>query len=254
MKFLIQKINKEVRHDFAFTLLESIRFDKWLHGKDSTMKYQFLNTIEVVEPSDIYPPFEFTHRHYYAKCVPIGSVDFVTEYLVHMYGLFPKPINVPEELFHYAGREIFNGNDQSFENSIGKFFFKSNDRIKGYSGYYDTGIPTKIPAGNYQISEFVHDINSEWRAFIYEGKLVGLQNYGGDFAKWPNTDIIKGMIGNYKSAPIAYTLDIGISDDRGTFVIECHDFFSVGLYGFADLKLLPHMFYKWFWEYIKKSK
>lgn len=252
MKFLIQKINKEVRHDFAFALLESIRFDKWLHGKDSTMKFQFLNTLEIVEPSDIYPPFDFTSRHYYQKCVPIGSVDFVVEYLQRMYGLFPKPINVPESLFPFAGREIFNGTEEDIK---GKMFVKSNERIKGTCGIWNEGEGGGLPIGDYQFSEVI-SIDSEWRAFVYENKLVGLQNYSGDFRIFPNVSQINKMIGEFyfqKESPIAYTLDVGVND-KGTFVIEVHDFFSCGLYGFSEHKILPHMFYRWFFEYINKSK
>lgn len=251
MKFLIQKINGKIVHDFSFTLLESISFKNWLtHSEKIKVKFLNYNT-DVPEPDDIYPiPFKPYHKGY----VPIGSVEFVTEFLQHFYGLTPKPLNVPEDLFHYyPGRTIFNGDHNSFKNLDGKFFFKSNDKIKGHSGYYDTGIPTELPEGNYQISEFIPDIVSEWRAFVYNGKLVGLQNYVGEFTKWPNVHVIKGMIQMYKSAPIAYTLDIGISYDRGTFVIECHDFFSCGLYGFADHAILPSMFYKWFNEYIKNN-
>lgn len=256
MKFLIQKINKEVRHDFAFTLLEAIRFDKWLYSKESTMKYQFLNTIDVVEPNDIYPPFEFTHRHYNQKCVPIGSVDFVIEYLQRMYGIMPKPINVPESLFKHANRYIKNGDQNSLNLSTGHYFVKSNDRIKGFHTFYQNGVSPKLPDGNYQISRKI-PIMSEWRAFVYENKLVGLQNYAGDFRMFPDIKSINRMIGDYylaEQSPIAYTLDVGVSESDGTFVIEVHDFFSCGLYGFADLKILPYMFHRWFFEYINKSK
>jgi hypothetical protein len=60
------------------------------------------------------------------------------------------------------------------------------------------------------------------------------------------------MIKAYKSAPIAYTLDIGITD-YDTIVIECHDFFSCGLYGFANHAIYPNMLYKWFWQYIQRE-
>jgi hypothetical protein len=57
----------------------------------------------------------------------------------------------------------------------------------------------------------------------------------------------------YKSAPVAYTLDVGVNND-GTFVIECHDFFSCGLYGFAKLDILPPMFSQWYHEFLRKNK
>jgi hypothetical protein len=251
MKFLIQKIDRQIRHDFAFALTESQRYHNWLkHGTHIDIK--FFNT--VTDTNGNITPFEFKPNH--QKYTPIGSVEFVSQFLYDFYKLIPKPLNVPKELFHYAGREMFNGDHLSLEGSAGKFFVKSNDNIKGYceiKEYTDRGSHLDIPIGNYQFSDVI-SIDSEWRAFVYEGKLVGLQNYSGDFTIFPNVQIIEGMIKMYKSAPIAYTLDIGKSEERGTFVIECHDFFSCGLYGFNEHKILPHMFYKWFHEYIKNSK
>jgi hypothetical protein len=255
MKFLIQKINHEIRHDFAFTLIESARFYNWLNH-DTRVGIKYLNTIDIVEPSDIYPPFDFKNYHYRQQYVPIGSVDFVVEYLQRMYGLNPKPINVPEELFHYAGREIFNGNHMSLKNLGGEYFVKTNDYIKGFAEIINcktvgNNFPS-IPEGSYQISQKIN-IDSEWRAFVYDGKLVGLQNYSGEFTKWPDVWIIKAMIERYKSAPIAYTLDVGINEDSGTFVIECHLLMSTGLYGFSDHKVLPYMFYKCFHEFVQRE-
>ena len=261
MNFLIQKINNEIRHDFAFTLIESARFHNWLHhGTRIGIKY--LNTIDIVEPSDIYPPFDFKNYHYRQKYVPIGSVDFVVEYLQRMYGLMPKPINVPEALFDRANRKIFNGNHLSLENCAGKYFVKSNDYFKGFTeiiecvdtGNQGTTYSKPIPIGDYQFSEVI-SIDSEWRAFIYNGKMIGLQNYCGEFTKWPDVWKIKQMIYEYQAngkPPIAYTLDVGVND-RGTFVIELHPMMSVGLYGFSDHKVLPYMFYKCFWEFIQRE-
>ena len=243
MKFLIQKINGEVRHDFSFTLLESIRFNNWIHNNDD-MKSRFVNTFDIIEPSDIYPmPFKPLHKNY----VPIGSVEFVNDYLMHFYNHTLKPINVPEELFSYTNRYIFNGTEKDLKGH-GKSFVKSNDKIKKFTEIVEDNY--ELPIGNYQISEVI-SIDSEWRAFVYQGKLVGLQNYCGEFTMFPNVDVIKKMIAAYKSAPIAYTLDVGVFNVCDTFVIECHLFCSIGLYGMADHTILPQMFYKCFKEYIK---
>ena len=249
MKFLIQKVNGEVKHDFAFTLLKAIEFHNWLH-KEEVMKVKFLDYIEVSEPDDIYPlQFKPFHKDY----IPIGSVEFVTEFLGHFYGLTPKPINIPNELLSYefTKRFVFNGSDKEV---VGKKFIKSNDKIKGYADIVDDMFD--IPEGNYQISDVI-SIDSEWRAFVYQNRLVGLYNYCGEFTKFPNVGKIKEMIAAYKNAPVAYTLDIGVcdehtyADDIGTVVIECHDFFSCGLYGFADLAILPYMFQRWIFHYIR---
>ena len=64
MKFLVQKIDGEIRHDFSFTLLESVRFNNWIHHNND-IKVRFINTFDVVEPSDIYPiSFKPLHKNY----------------------------------------------------------------------------------------------------------------------------------------------------------------------------------------------
>jgi hypothetical protein len=238
MKFLIQKIEGEIKHDFSFTLLESIRYQNWLHDDKNYIKYK---TIEYLG--------DYSFKSYMKEYIPIGSVEFVTAFLEYFYEKTPKPINVPEELFHSTYRNIMNGTEKDIKSLKGRWFIKSNDKIKEFSEIIDINENTIIPPGNYQISQYV-DIQSEWRSFIYKGKLVGLHNYSGDFTKFPSVDTIKGMILKYKDAPIAYTLDVGVTD-FSTFVIECHDFFSCGLYGFSDHTILPNMFHKWYLNYIK---
>ena len=246
MKFLIQKINGEIRHDFSFTLMESIRFRNWLQNADK-IKYRFFDTTE--DAIDF--KFKSLHRHY----VPVGSVEFVSAFLKQFYDLTPRPVNVPLELLRYADRHIFNGTESYFPH-CGKSFIKSNDKIKGICGIFNQDEAIKLPAGNYQFSEIV-SIDSEWRAFVYDGKLVGLQNYAGEFTKFPYVDIIKDMIKVYKSASIAYTLDVGVREigenHNTTFLIEVHDFFSCGLYGFADHAKYPSMLHRWFWQYIQRE-
>jgi hypothetical protein len=251
MKFLIQKINGEIRHDFSFTLLESIRFKNWLtrNDKKEQIKVKYINTPELLEPDDIYSPIEF--KSFHSSYVPVGSVEFVNDFLMHFYNHTLKPINVPEELFSYTNRHIFNGTEKNLKGH-GKSFVKSNDKIKKFAEIVEDNY--ELPTGNYQISEVI-SIDSEWRAFVYEGKLVGLQNYTGEFTVFPNVDAIKSMISAFEKsgeAPVAYTLDVGVNDYH-TFVIEAHDFFSCGLYGFANHAKLPIMLNKWFKEYLKKN-
>jgi hypothetical protein len=250
MKFLIQKCSKEVRHDFAFTLLEAIRFNDWLLDREKIIT-KFINTeYDPIEKKFTKLDFKSQHKNY----VPVGSVEFVTEFIKHFYPDYPiEPINIPEELlpFKFTKRFVFNGTEKEI---VGEKFVKSNDKIKAYSEIVTDNMD--VPEGNYQISEVI-DIDSEWRAFVYDSKLVGLQNYSGSFTLFPDVQAIMDMIGTYESAheqtcsaPIAYTLDVGVNILDGTFIIEVHDFFSCGLYGFADLNLLPRMLYRWFQEYL----
>lgn len=224
MNFLIQTFNGEIKHDFSFTLIDSIRFQNWLRNSKD---FNYILTDGLMIPN----------------CIPIGSVEFVSKYITYYYGITLKPKNIPSELMNkiWTGRNVINGTEK---NIIYEKFVKSNDKIKSF-----TKICKSAPKGNYQISDII-EIESEWRAFVFEGKLVGLQNYAGKFDIFPNINKINSMIKAYKSQTIAFTLDIAISN-KETVVIEIHDFFSCGLYGFSDYKILPFMFSRWFFNFIK---
>lgn len=249
MKFLIQKINNQIRHDFSFTLLESIRYQKWLQKNSNVISVKYLDR-KINDKIWFFKPY---HKHY----VPIGSVEFVLAWMKHFEIPTPIPINIPDDLneLYYTNRSVINGNHMDIENlGHGKWFVKSATQFKGFTDILriDNNHSWNIPAGHYQMSNYI-EIESEWRAFVYQGKLVGLQNYSGDFKWFPQINVINKMIKAYKSAPIAYTLDIGIND-HDTFIIEIHDFFSCGLYGFADHRILPFMYNRWFHEYLNKIK
>ncbi len=249
MRFLIQKIDNKVVHEFSFTLLESIRYQKWLEGEDADVIVKYVNCLSSNKVW-FFSPF---HEHY----VPVGSVEFVLSWMKRFDVPTPSPMNVPEELFEpfLAMRPIMNGTHKDIKSLVkGKWFVKSNDKFKGFAEVLriKSNIDWNIPKGNYQMSEYMR-IDSEWRAFVYKGKMVGLQNYGGDFTVFPNKAKIQKLIHYYKSAPVAYTLDVGVND-HNTFIIEVHDFFSCGLYGFADHKIYPYMLYRWFHEYLNKNK
>jgi len=218
MNFLIQTLNGKIKHDFSFTLIEAIKYQNWYYqNKDC----QYILTSSK-------KPF-----------VPVGSVEFVCYYLEQYYNIYPLPKNIPETLIPFANRIVFNDTQKGLINTC---FVKSNDKIKSFAQIVSNDETLK--PGNYQFSELI-DIDSEWRCFIYQNKLVGLQNYSGSFILFPDIIKIQQMINAYVNAPIAYTLDIGINN-KGTFIIEVHDFFSCGLYGFSDLRILPDMFNQWF--------
>lgn len=222
MKFLIQTVDGEITHDFSFVLLESIRFQNWMNP--NSIEYKLIDG-ESITPMGY---------------IPIGSVEFVSKYLKDHHKIEVDPINIPNELLGYkwTGRKVINGTEKDI---VGEKFVKSNDKIKLFTEICDTA-----PKGNYQISDLI-DITSEWRAFVFDGKLVGLQNYSGEFDCFPDVNRIREMVSEYKSQPISFTLDVAVGD-VGTVIIEVHDFFSCGLYGFSEHKLLPYMFSNWFFR------
>lgn len=236
-------------HDFSWTLIESIKYNTWFFKEE---KYRYY-----LHPTNC--PFHDCLKPGY---IPVGSVEFVIKFLKQVApGQVILPLSIPGELFDYefTGRdmELIKGdtketiayvskNRKLLSDSNEKVFAKSVDEIKGYTEFIK---PCELPSsGTYLLSEIV-DIKSEWRGFVYKGKLIDIRSYSGDVGAFPDMQQVNFMITAYQAAPPAYTIDVAVLKNGKTVIIECHNFFSCGLYGFADHSLLPTMLIKAFnWQ------
>lgn len=260
IKFLLQTVNDKIRHDFVFELENAIEYQNW---RENDMFAIYCSLEDIKNGCDFIDSDEIT------EYIPVGTVEFVYAFIdkfIKMNGSKNiKPINVPKELFRFTGRKILNASLSSntkVRSCLSKkleqykyIFIKSNDKIKSdlNSSYKPIEINNKklLPNGNYQISEYI-DIESEYRCFIYNDKLIGIQYYDGDFKKFPNINRINDMLKRYQydngrgNAPQAWTLDVAITNKGETIVMECHEFYSCGLYGFSGYNELPYMFARTF--------
>jgi hypothetical protein len=211
--FLIQTMNDEIVHDFSFHLIRSIDYNNWYYNRPDNMIY--------------YLSHEYCEQE--KQCIPIGSVEFVVEYFKKYFNYSLKPKNIPYCLLdrRFTKRKVFQGSkNRVFINNELKFI-KSNSKIKSFATIVHPD--DDIPEDDYQISDVI-DIDSEYRCFIFENELLYISNYSGDSTLFPNKHVIIDMIKTYQpTAPIAYTLDVGVNEKDGTFIIEVHDFFSCGL-------------------------
>jgi len=174
-----------------------------------------------------------------------------------------------EDVYNYFG--YVNMHLPLNDKNSNRFFVKSLDTIKDErNGFYDVipdlynkdmTLEARMHNGyqvhkifhhrsfeaftNCQVSTMLEDIESEWRVFVYKGKGIDVKNYSGDPFAFPKTERIYQFIDQYTEAPEAYTLDVAVTKN-GTWVLECHDFYSCGLYGCND-KNIPYMMnHAWF--------
>ncbi len=224
--FLIQNLD----YDFCWHLVKAVKYQNWFYGEK---QYDYIM-------ADMWNDWT-TEK----DIIPIGSLEFVFKFLDKI----PEPINIPEELMtdKFLKRYCYYGSKDDI-NINHPWFIKSTTKHKSFTDIINCMSYDKVPDDDYLISEVV-DIESEWRIFVFNGQLVGLNNYVGDFTKFPNVKLIKEMINTYKTSPKAYTIDVGINNN-GTFIIEVHPFVSCGLYGFSNYRILPQMFISGFREFI----
>jgi hypothetical protein len=183
--------------------------------------------------------------------IPIGDINFVTEYLRKFHGIEKEnPIEVPEYLrtdeFLKRLYAIVKW-DQIPRQS--KYFLKDVSQLKKFGRVVDTTymnideLFNYVPRSNLD-STLVLDkshlflvsnlfkIQSEYRVYVCQGEIENISCYNGDCTILPDMNLIKKAVYliNYNEKWLrSYTLDFMVGPE-GTALIEVHNFTSVGLY------------------------
>jgi hypothetical protein len=149
----------------------------------------------------------------------------------------------PPEVLPFYGRRIWATTmlevREGYEDN--RFFFiKPLRDHKAFSGHVTSGTIGTLAqtAGfpnNFEIvaSEVVY-FRSEYRLFVHNRKIRDSRFYRGDFRYSPDYMVADRFIETFKKPPVAYSLDLGVTMDGKTFVVEINDAFSLGHYG------MPH--------------
>ena len=254
--FLIQTgEDDQILFDFQYELLEQIRINRWFY-QDKGSRIVTARSFDKFVP----PEGEFV--------CPVGSVEFVQGYIQkyhadpeHKRAHTMKPINVPIQLLgnEFTGRMVQkNVSMQDVlrivdENKDKNFYVKSSTQIKGFSQliYPANAIHTMskaLPFDRFDISEDVGLLSAEWRVFIFNGEILDVRRYIGNWEDNIDPEFVKAAVEKWSLKPKACTLDIAKTADNKFVVIEGHNFVSCGTYGFSD-QHLPRMFVEGFkWE------
>lgn len=228
-KFLIQK-EKDYLFDFCNQTIEAIDYLNWFNQ-------EILYDYEIISINSLRDDSNYEFKNY----IPVGSIEFVLEYYNKYHNIDNiKPICIPNELNKekYLLRKIRKGskaNDLNLENPV---FIKNISAFKKET--LIDYMKDDFKNDDFLISEIIY-IKSEWRGFVLNGNLLDLRCYSGEFFAFPNVNTIYDMIKTYTEAPRAYTIDVAVTE-KGTALIEIHQFFSCGLYGFNQNQKLIAMF------------
>lgn len=194
----------------------------------------------------------------------ITRIDITIAYLQRNGIKIPKPLSIPVELLSYTKRKLTTINLNDFIVNSDKIdfpvFIKPNEILKGFTA----GVLNKKSSIPFVFSDVenkeqealiseVVSMESEYRCFIYKNKLVGIKHYQGDFELFPDINLIKEMIKKYTSSPIAYTLDVAVTDKNETILIECNDAWCIGNYGLDALIYIKMLRDRWL-EILKENK
>ncbi len=148
----------------------------------------------------------------------------------------PEPMDYPEELADYRGRRIW----RTMLGAVTIGDFVKPVRHKLFTGRVWTGsiadrlategIPGVADNEPVWCSEPVEFI-AEFRAFVLDDKVLDVRRYRGDWSLGPDRGAVTGAVMAYGSAPAAYALDFGVTEERATLLVEANDAFALGAYG-----------------------
>lgn len=184
--------------------------------------------------------------------IVVGWIRTVAKAFNHLGVPIPPEVSIPSELREYAGRKIW-------ESTMGEIrkeddpniFIKPLHGHKLFTGHVRTGAigdliqtamcPDETPILCSEVVKFV----SEYRGFVLNGKLVGLKHYTGDFTKMVDASVVNRAIKDYTTAPVAYSIDFGLTEDNKSLLIEVNDSFALGSYGLDRIQYAKMIEARW---------
>jgi len=238
-------------HDFGFACIKAIEHENRYGGEDYDYRMVRSIKLECNKRDIVENP---------GKYIPVGSNEFVHEFLA-LYGTpEPKPLNVPAFLFPRLCRRAYYGqpNEEVWQNPRG-WFIKDADKVKGV---VDLSPSMCKPTKNYFISERIENIVSEWRVFVMGGEVRGIRCYQGDEFLVPTKSYIDGVaktLTSFGYPDISFDVAVAkkeVFNGHKVFphLIEVHDFYSCGLYGFNQPRVLLFMWVRTILRLLKQAR
>lgn len=180
-------------------------------------------------------------------------VDYIAETraLLDLMGITIPVYDYPEVLKPFYGRHIYEGIIGEIANvpeNWGKFMKpKAGSKVftgrvvNGTRDLVGIGLPFDYPVWISEPVEFI----AEWRCYILDGEVLDVRPYVGDYHAQYDADVIDRAVSMWKDAPIAYGLDIGVTKDGRTLIVEVNDGFALGNYGLSPLKAIRFQRARW---------
>lgn len=168
----------------------------------------------------------------------LGGIQFIHQSLKRLQITIPEPLDYPDDLKSFLGREIWESTINEVANQPDKWnvFVKPKESLKKFTGRFIKNTNDLIGCGDISSNTPIwvsepKDFIAEWRVFIRYGIVVGVRMYKGDWRAQYDYKIIENAVSAYANAPNGYALDFGLTKDGEFLLVEANDGFSLGNYG-----------------------
>lgn len=160
----------------------------------------------------------------------------------------------PKDIESFYGRRMWTttmGEVRKLMDTDTRVFIKPLHAQKAFNGHVTSGAVSDLiqTAGfDDEFEVFASDpveFISEHRLFVHNGLIVGCKNYRGDFTKLPDFQVATDVVLAFKNQPVAFSLDLGVTSDGQTLIVEVNDFFALGSYGLPAIPYAQAVIDRW---------
>lgn len=114
--------------------------------------------------------------------------------------------------------------------------------VNGTKDLIGIGLPFDFPVW---ISEDVA-FQAEWRVFVLNGEILDVRPYKGDYHHLKyDASLVDEAVAAWKASPSAYVLDVGVTSDGRTLIVEVNDGYAVGNYGLMPISASRFLEARW---------
>lgn len=257
MKFFIQKEDGHFPLDTGYHLECALRDYNFLEIGETHINYRITSKEDLgyldehwegIDPKDVY----------------VGSLEFMNE-VFRSLEVKVVPFGIVQDLLPYYYRDIkYSTLGDIRKNHPTNIFIKPYiDKQfscfalgEGHKGEIRQLLSetATLPDKTQVIISSIEEFKAEYRCLVHNGEIADIRPYIG---KWyecgstPDIDLIKKIVSGWRNAPKAYALDIGVTEDGKTKIVEVNDFWSCGCYGYESTKLIFMITQRYF-EIIRK--
>ena len=189
----------------------------------------------------------------------VNREDIVLDYIEQCnsifakFGITPRIPDYPDVLEPFLGRKIWKDTINSISRSEEKWsagYFVKPIKSKAFTGKIISSISDLVGCGNYSqdyevlVSEPL-DICAEWRCFIIYDEIVDVRPYGllldrsrKSYKYHYDFKVLDSMLEafiSWEKRPTACSLDICVTKDERTLLVEINDAYALGCYGLASI-------------------
>lgn len=182
-----------------------------------------------------------------------GGVPYTIAALNFLGVPIPEVLDYPQSLQKYFGRRIT-------ESTIGALrqrgssvpvFVKPKGGTKLFNGFiYAASVEDLIRLNTFEddvpiwMSEVVNFV-SEYRVLVHQGLILACRHYKGDCSTFPDMNVALAASHEFTNAPVGYALDLGITDDDRTLLVEVNDAWALGSYGTPPIPFTEMVINRW---------